>query len=530
MAAAAILVSLASILSRIVGLFRDRLLTHTFGAGAELDAYYAAFRVPDLVYSLFVWGAISAGFIPVFAKFADESEANDAAAGDLVSRLLSLLGLGLAVFAVLGFALAPVFTPPISPGFSADQLTLTVQLTRIMFLSPVLLGLSGVLGAMLQTRKRFLAYSLAPVLYNLGIIAGTLVLSPRFGVAGVAWGVVLGAGLHFGVQTVACGGLGIKLRCRPDPRHPGIGEVLRLTVPRVASLAFGQANLLAVTAFVTAMGVGSLAVFNLSNNLTSFPVNIIGVSIAAAAFPFISELAAKGRTAELTEAVARSSRMIFFFAIPATIGLLLLRAQVVRVILGSGKFDWNDTIATADFLAALSLGIFAASLIPLLVRAFFAVKDSLTPLFINGASAVAGVFLAWLAVRQGWGVAGICLTVSAANVLSLILLWASLRLRLGSLGETGVMRSVAVMSLAGLVMAVVVQFSKTVLGSVVDMQSFWGILTQGAVAGTLGLLVYFGLMLWSGNNEARALWTQLRRRLAAAPSAVRQGEGTIEAA
>lgn len=513
-----------------MGLFRDRLLTHTFGAGAELDAYYAAFRVPDLVYSLFVWGAISAGFIPVFAKFADESEQSDAAAGDLVSRLLSLMGLLLVGFAVLGYILAPFFTPPLSPGFSGGQLTLTVRLTRIMFLSPVLLGLSGVLGAVLQTRKRFLAYSLAPVLYNIGIIAGTLALAPRYGVAGVAWGVVLGACLHFAVQSASCGWLGIRLRWRPDPRHPGIGEVVRLTLPRVASLAFGQVNILAVTAFVTAMGVGSLAVFNLSSNLTSFPVNIIGVSIAAAAFPFISELAEKGRTGELVQAVARSSRMIFFFAIPATIGLLLLRAQVVRVVLGSGKFDWNDTIATADSLAALSLGIFAASLIPLAVRAFFAVKDTITPLTINGATAATGVLMAWLAVHNGWGVAGICLTVSAANVLNIILLWVALRFRLGSLDEAGVLRSISIMSLAGLSMAIVLQVSKTALGSLVDMTSFWGILTQGAVAGSLGLLVYFGMMLWFGNNEARALWAQLRRRLALAPTAVRQGEDTIEVA
>jgi putative peptidoglycan lipid II flippase len=282
-----------------------------------------------------------------------------------------------------------------------------------------------------------------------------------------------------------------------------------------------------VTSLVTALGAGSLAVYNFAQNLIYVPINLIGVSVATAAFPHISELASQGRHREMIKVVNQSVRTIFFFAIPATVSLLLLRAQVVRVVLGSGRFDWADTIATADALAFLSLGLFAASLMPLLVRAFFAVKDTMTPLVIQLIFAVSGIVFAWLAIHQGYGIAGVALSVAVTQSLNWAVLWVALRLRLGSLGELRALRAVAVMSGCGALMAAAVQGTKMGLGSLVNMRSFLGIFTQGLAAGLVGLAVYAGAALLLGSREARQAWAMVRRRLAPAPVAIRQEEETI---
>ncbi|MBN1585132.1 murein biosynthesis integral membrane protein MurJ [Candidatus Uhrbacteria bacterium] len=524
---AAILLSVASLASRLFGLVRDRLLAGTFGAGPELDAYYAAFRMPDLIYNLFVFGAISAAFIPVFSRFSDDGEGSNREANELVSRILTVLAIGLTLLAVLGFVFAPFFTPLIAPGFDGPQIGLTVRLTRIMFLSPVMLGLSGVFGAVLQVRKRFLVYALAPILYNVGIIIGILAFTGRWGVDGWAWGVVLGALMHFAVQAVACRRIGMRFRPIVDLRHSGIREIVRLTIPRIASLSVSSFQLLVITSMITALGVGSLAVYNLGLNLVYVPINMIGISVAVAAFPFISELAERGRVREMAEAVSRAVRNIMFFAVPATVGFLLLRAQIVRVILGSRRFDWTDTVMTADVLACLSLGLFASALLPILVRAFFALHDSRTPLKVNVICAAFGVLFAWIAVQMGYGVVGVAASVSLASALNLTVLWVALRIRLGDLGEVRIFRSVAIMSLGGLAMALVTQAVKMALGSAVDMRSFAGIFTQGLTAGLAGLGAYFGMSVLLGSGEAMNVVGMVRCRLSPVPLSVSQKEESL---
>ncbi len=533
-ASAAFILGLASMLSRLAGVVRDRLLSGAFGAGPELDAYYAAFRAPDFIYNLFVFGAISAGFIPVFTAYvanaAVDDAKNDDRAWDLASRVLTIIGLILAGLSLVGVLTAQYFVPAMTPGFTPGQMAQTVSLTRVMFLSPVLLGLSGVLGGILQTYRRFFVYAFAPIAYNVGIIIGILALAPRYGIRGVAMGVVIGAFFHFLAQLLACQAMGFKFRFNPDPRHEGVMTVGKLMVPRTAGLAVSQINLLILTGMASTIGAGSIAVFNLANNLQSFPVNILGVSFAVAAFPFISEMAAKGRKEELALSFARTTRAVIFLIIPATVLFLLLRAQVVRVILGSGRFDWNDTIDTADALAYFTLSMFAQALLPLVTRAFFAFKDVTTPLVVGAASVVIERLLAWQFVARGLGTPGLALAFSIASIFNLAALWVLLRLRVGNLGEKAIFRAAAVMSLCALAMAGAVQGIKIALGDLVDMHTFVGIFAQGAAAGAVGILVYLGAAFVLGSEEARSAVAVLKRRLA--PSAalnVRQENETLNA-
>lgn len=503
-AGAAALLGVASLASRLVGVVRDRLLSGTFGAGADLDAYYAAFRAPDLIYNLFVLGAITAGFIPVFTTYlAGGKDEMTEEANELASAVMTVLGsllLGLAVFGIIA---APFFVPLLAPGFDAAGQALTIKLARIMFLSPVFLGLSGVLGGILQTRRRFFIYALAPVLYNVGIIAGTLTLSRSYGVAGVAAGVALGAAMHFLVQLWACAASGFRYRFAWKPGHKGVRDIARLTAPRTLSLAVSQVNLVLLTGMASTLGAGGLAVFSLANNLQSLPVGVIGVSFAVAAFPLIAELASKRDDAAFVAALAKTAKTILFLVVPATVAIVLLRAQLVRVILGTGRFDWADTIATADTLSFFALSLFAQALLPLLARAFFAYHDAKTPLIAAAFTVVVERVLAWKFAEAGMGAPGLALAFSASTVLNVLILYVALRLRFGDLRERAMLRSIGLMSVAGLLMAATMQGTKIAVGAVVDMRSFLGIFSQGLAAGVTGIGTYVAVAYAMGSEEAR---------------------------
>ncbi|HTK04324.1 MAG TPA: murein biosynthesis integral membrane protein MurJ [Candidatus Eisenbacteria bacterium] len=526
--AAAAVLGIASLASRLVGVLRDRLLSGTFGAGRELDAYYAAFRAPDLVYNLFVLGAITAGFIPVFTRYLAKKDVGDDGmneeASELGSLLFTMLGAILLVVGVVGAATASWFVPALAPGFDAPGRELTVRLTRIMFLSPLFLGLSGVLGGMLQTRRRFFVYALAPIFYNLGIMAGIVLLSPSMGITGAAVGVTIGAFLHFLVQLIACRAMGWRYRFAWSGSHEGVRTVARMTGPRMASLAVSQLNVWVLTGIASTVGAGGIAVFNLANNLQSFPVGVIGVSFAVAAFPLISELAAKDDRKEFVAQLSKTVRTILFLVVPATVALLLLRAQIVRVVLGTGNFDWKDTIDTADTLAYFSLSLFAQALLPLFARAFFAFHDVKTPLILAASSVVLERTIAWMLVGRGMGTPGLALAFSIGSVANIAFLWVALRHRIGDLGEKAVLRTLALTSVAGVAMAAVIQGLKIAVAGVVDMRTFMGIFAQGAVAGVAGIGVYVVAAYLMGSEEARDVVRLYRRKFVPQPAEAQIGQ------
>ena len=280
-AAAAFVLGAASLVSRLLGLVRDRILAGSFGAGSELDIYYAAFRVPDLVYSLVVLGAISAGFIPVFVGYLQK---NKEKAWYLANGLLNLMALSLIVVCFVLIILAPWLVKLVAPGFSEDNLSLTIQLTRIMFLSPFFLGLSAVFGGILQSFRRFLIYSLGPVMYNLGIIFGALVLVERFGLVGLAYGVSLGAFLHMLIQVPSAYSSGFRWRPVFDLKFAGLRRVLKLMPPRILNTALNQIIFWLMTVFASFLAVGSIAVYNFAYNIWSFPLGIFGLSFVVATF------------------------------------------------------------------------------------------------------------------------------------------------------------------------------------------------------------------------------------------------------
>lgn len=507
---AAFLVATSSLASRILGIFRDRVLAGEFGAGDTLDIYYAAFRVPDLIYNLLILGALSAGFVPIFTSLIKKQKEKNNEAWILASNILNILIISLAILALIGIITAPFFVKLITPGFHEQKMALTIALTRIMFLSPILLGISSLLGGILQSFKRFFIYSLAPIFYNVGIIIGAIYFVPLIGIYGLAWGVVLGAGLHMLIQVPAVFKLGYKFSFSFNFKNSNVKAIWLMMIPRTMSLGIAQINLVAITIIASTLASGSLSVFNFANNLQSFPIGIFGISFALAAFPTLAAVAFDRE--KLTFNFSTVTRQILFFIIPATVILLTLRAQIIRVILGTGQFDWEDTILTINTLGFFSLSLFAQALTPLLVRVFYSRHDSKTPFYIGLFSVAVNIILSlWLSKKMG--IAGLALAFSIANILNFILLWLALRLEIGNLDEARILKSTFKFSIATLLAGLIIQLAKILVAQVVDMNRLWGILTQGALAAGAGIIVYLLFCYIFKSEELFSFWASIKRRL-----------------
>jgi len=282
-------------------------------------------------------------------------------------------------------------------------------------------------------------------------------------------------------------------------------------IPRTLGLATVQLNLIAMTLFASLLATGSIAVFNFANNLQYFPIGIVGISFAVAAFPTFAQLIAQGQTEKFIRHLSTTIRQILFFILPLTIIFLLLRAQIVRVVLGSGQFDWNATILTSDTLALFSVSLFAQALIPLFARAFYALQDTWTPFVAGIVGSIINIILAWY-LKDIFGVTGLAISFSAGAIIQLAVLWLLLRLKIRTIHELSILLGLFKISIALIIMALLTQWIKTPLASFVDMTRFWGILTQGAIAGSVGLLVYGTICYLLKVEEMMVIAKSMRRK------------------
>ncbi len=389
---AAYLLGLFAILSQVLGLIRDRLFAHTFGASAALDVYYAAFRIPD-----FLLVAI-ASFVSVYVLvpfLAERLERGRAEARLFVNRMASFFLVSIGAASVVAFIAAPALARVVFPGFDETMTANAVLLARVLLLQPILLGLSSLFGSIIQIHQKFLLYALSPLFYNAGIIFGIVFLYPVFGLIGLAYGVVLGAALHFVILLPSL----VRHGFSPALALPDFGElsrVLTLSLPRTLSLSMHQIALVSITAFASFVAPGAIAVFNLSFNLQAVPLAIIGTSYSVAAFPTLARLFSLGNREEFLVQVRTAARHIMFWSFPAIVLTIVLRAQIVRVILGSGAFSWSDTRLTAAALALFSVSLLAQSLVLLLVRGYYAAGMTRTPLVVNTLAALTAIALSFV--------------------------------------------------------------------------------------------------------------------------------------
>ncbi len=377
---AAYVIALFTLASQLLAVVRDRILAHEFGAGYELDIYYAAFRIPDLLFVLFA----SVLSVYVLLPFVTRAEHEQVGSGRIVlTQFFSLFLMFYSVIALVVFVLAPQIVPYIFPGFTPEAYSEIVLLLRVLLLQPFFLGLSSLYGVVTQLHHRFVLYALSPLLYNIGIIIGALVFYPLFGLVGLAYGVVLGAVGHMLVQwpLVRRSNLAFGLVWRID--WVLVLSVTKIALPRALTLSCGQLQMLAFVMLASTMAVGSVAVLQLAYNLQSVPLAIIGMSYSVAAFPVLAELIAKNDEKKFVTYVTTALRHIIFWSVPIAALIIVLRAQIVRVLLGSGSFDWDDTRLTAAALAIFVVALLGQAILLVLVRAFYAGGYTRVPLIVT---------------------------------------------------------------------------------------------------------------------------------------------------
>lgn len=521
MTAGALILAAGFVVSKVVGVVRTSLLLAKFGAGDVTDAYLAAFKVPDLLFNILVLGALSAAFVPVFLQHWKNGAGRADAwrlTNSLSSALFVIVG-GLAFFAAL---FAHQLMPVIAPGFDPAKQAATAALTRIMLLATMFFSLSNVVSGVLTALRRFVHYALAPICYNLGIIVGILFFEPWLGLPGLAWGVVLGAALHLTVQIPPLMQTGFRFRFVWDFRHPGVRRILRLMAPRTLGLAVTQVDQTVSLIIASTLAAGSVTVLSSANDLQTFPINVVGVSMAISVFPLFSQAFLQNDATQFARHFSQSVRRILLLIVPISVLLLILRAHIVRVIFGFGQFDWNDTIETAQTLGIFSLSLFAQALIPILARSFYALQDTKTPVKISLVAVALNIGLSlWLS--RWFGVLGIALAFSFANLVNMAFLYAVLRRRVGDLHDDVLVRSTGRVLLASAAMAAVVWLMLRVLVGGVDQSTRVGLLLQAGVAGSLGVAAYLGVIFLFATDEVAMIRQWVRRvvRFGRPPSSAR---------
>lgn len=535
---AAFILAVASLVSRLFGLLRDRLLASTFGASFELDMYYAAFRLPDLVYNILIVGALSVSFIPLFAEhFAKSREG----AWKYTINIFNILFLALVALSIILIVFARPLVSVIAPGFSGAELETTVALSRIMFLSPLLLGLSAVAGGVLHYFKRFLVYSIAPVVYNIGIIIGITVFFPFVGLYGLAWGVVLGALLHFIVQMIFARGCGFSWTSFFDFGDRSLRKTFSMMAPRTISTASSQINFWFITAIASLLATGSIAVFNFAHNLSYIPIGIFGITFAMAVFPDLAKSEAEKNREQFLREVSYGFRVIFFLTFPLGFVFYILRAHIVRIILGVGAFGWVDTRLTAAVLGILSLSVFAQSMIPFLARSFFALKDTKTPTILTLIFVALNIVFTFsfldffesngTAITQFLRISDLAdvrilalpLAFSVTHVIqfALLLWWLSRRVRLP---KSEMLRSAARVVIATLATIPVTYISLYGAANFLSTDTFFGISMQALIAFVMGASIYLFVMVALRSPELISIYNAFHSRLSFKPTVITQLE------
>lgn len=486
-----------SLISGFLGLLSNRLLAAKFGAGLEASVYFAAFKIPDLVYNILISGGILVAFLPIFSEYFAESKEK---AWDMANRVLNVFFFLLAVFSAILFILSPRLVELIVPGFTEEAKSMFLILVRILLIQPIILGISDIFSGIINHFYRFLAYSLAPILYNIGIIFGILFLSPYFGIFGVGMGVVLGALLHLLIHIISAVNCGFRYRFLFDFKYPALKRIFLLMIPRIFGIAAGQINLIVITAIASTIAVGSIAIFNFANNLQNFFASVLGVSLATAAFPKFTRLWAEGRKEEFLNKISAILRHALFLVIPAGILTFLLRAQIVGIIFYSGRFGQEEARLTSASLGLFALSIFASALIPFLVRIFFSLQDTKMPTLISLISVAANIGFSFLFVSllgdSPGAVAALPLAFSISAILQFILLLFLLYKKIGDFQIKDIFDSLKKTLIASFLMGIAVYFS---------MNIFSNVFLQTVSVCVIGAFVYISTAYFLKSPEIKSL-------------------------
>jgi len=509
------------IASRALGLLRDIVISHQFGTSRALDAYFAAFAVPDFVFNVLAGGALGSAFIPAFSAALAQNDARRA--WQLARAIINLAFVALTAISASLALLAPqVVALTVARGFAPSDQALTADLMRWMLVTPIIFGVSGIVMGILNSHHHFILPALAPVVYNAAIIAGALVLAPTLGVYGLVAGVIAGAGLHLLVQIPWFWGKRFQISdfrfqnsnlqsaiCNLQSND--VREVIRLMLPRTLGIAAVQINFLVNTILASVLPVGAIAALAYAWRVMLLPVGIVGQSLATAVFPTFAAQAARAEIDDLRATFSTAFRATLFLTIPATVGLMVLGAPFIALLFQRGQFDARSTAETAWALQFFALALFAHSGLEIVSRAFYALHDTLTPVAVGVGAMVLNIVLS-IALIAPLAHGGLALANSIATIVEVSLLLVMLRRRIGDLDAQRIARSTARIVVAASAMAIaLVPFANHFASSPIFV----------ALVGTLiGAAMYFGVTLLLRSEEIAFMLQKFGRR----SSVVRQNQ------
>lgn len=530
---AAFLLAGFAFLSQILGLIRDRSFAHVLGASGSLDVYYASFRIPDLMFNSVSTMVSITVLLPFVIDRLKGDENNTSEARVFLSQVFSGFLALMAVVSVVLFVFMPDIAPFIAPGFDSAQIYELVLTSRVMLLSPIFLGLSNLFGTVTQLYRKFFVYALAPVLYNAGILVGIYFFYPSMGVIGLGIGVVIGAILHMLIQLPVLYSHSFAPVVVKSLDKKLLKEVVLLSLPRTLGLSLNSLALLVLIAIASMMDEGSISIFSFAYNLQAVPISIIGVSYSVAAFPTLAKAFSLGKLDEFRHSIMTSMRQIIFWSMPVIVLFVVLRAQIVRVILGTGRFTWDDTRLTAAALALFAFSVVAQSLIVLLTRGYYAAGRTKRPLVVNIVFTLSEVLFAFgflmlydkvpffahfvdslLRVDGILGTRILMLPLGYACgiIANAFALWLMFRKDYFAETKTTIKRVGFESIASSLILGFVTYNALSLLDDVVDINTFWGIFLQGFFAGIIGLIAWAGILYLLKSRELSEVAQVLHRK------------------
>jgi putative peptidoglycan lipid II flippase len=503
-AAAAAIVMAAYVSSRLSGLLRDIAVSYRFGTGRELDAYLAANRVPDLVFQIVAGAAVASAFIPVYSSYLAREDR--AGAAEMVDNLFTISVVGLLPIVLVVMLLAPWIMRLMVPGYPPEYQQLAANLSRIVLFAPIFFTVGCFCTSVLNAHGRFLLAALAPTSYNLGIIAGAVVFSRWLGIYGLAVGALVGSILFLLVQLPGLRFVGVGFRPRLNLAHAGVRGVGKLMGPRAVGLAVTQINFV-VTLYLASGIAGGVAALNYAWILTMLPLGVFAMAISTAVFPSLAAQGASENHDELRDTLQHALQFILFLTIPASVGLIALSPEIVRVIFQRGEFTAVSTAMTADALRFYALGLLGMASVEIVTRAFYALRDTATPVKIAALGMLLNLTFGLILVRL-MGLSGLALATAAASTIEAIVLFAVGERRLTGLSPKSLvgpaLKNVGAAVAMGLV---IVGFNQTMAPWLATV----GSLIAVTIAICLGGAVYLTLTVAFGSPEVGQLRRLLQR-------------------
>lgn len=487
---AAFVLALSSGVNAVLGLVKSRFLTKSFGVSDELSVFYTADRIPNLIYSVLVVGALSTIFIPIFSSLYKKNKE------DAWKAASSIINISLLVFIILGsviFIFAYQIIQLLSINrFTAEQIELGAGLMRVMMFGQLILIVSSFLTSLLQSFKYFIIPALAPVVYNFGMLFGIIFLSERFGIYGPALGVLIGAALHLLIQIPLMRKTNFKFFLALNIKDKGTRELFRLIPPRLLSVLIANTLYTVNNSLAILISNPSVVFLKFGTQLQYFPVNFIGISMASAALPTLSQESDETDRAKFKKTFLTSFHQMMFMVIPISVIFLVLRIPVVRLVYGVEQFPWEATLQTAATLGFFSISIFAQSAIYLITRAFYALKDTLTPVKVSLVTIFLNVFLSLVFIKGfGWEVWSVALSFSITSIIDMVLMFILLAKKMGGFGWKPVLIPFTKIAFSGIFMGISLYLPIKALDQVVfDTTRTLNLLVLTGIATFAGLLSY----------------------------------------